>query len=63
MVRKRLSWRKLLIVEIFYFYSAIFIIIVVIIIIRVIKSRQVRWVGFVACMEHERNAQCFGGGT
>jgi len=52
-----------LIVEIFYFYSAIFIIIVVIIIIRVIKSRQVRWVGFVACMEHERNAQCFGGGT
>ena len=62
MVRKRLSWRKLLIVEIFYFYSAIFIIIVIII-IRVIKSRQVRWVGFVACMEHERNAQCFGGGT
>jgi len=28
-----------------------------------IKSRQLRWVGFVACVEHKRNAQCFGGGT
>jgi len=43
-------------VEVYDFYSTI-------IIIMVIKSRQVRWVWFVACMKQKRNAQCFGGGT
>jgi hypothetical protein len=47
------GWRKLFNLEVYDFYLPV--------IIQVIKLRQVRWVGHVACMEHSRNACCFGG--